>query len=331
MILIVLLCIALLLVLAAEFINGWTDAPNAIATVVATGVLPLSIAVPMAVLLNIAGALSGTAVAATIGKGIVTTESVTIPAIAAAMISIIGWGIFAAYRGLPISKSHALVAGLAGAAIAGGGFDSLLWAGWEKILIGMALSVIAGFGIAFLIGKTVIALAASASPARAKIGFDVAHIFTAGTMAFAHGLNDGQKFIGIFTLVLVLSGHVQGFNIPWWVIILCGLTMGLGTSLGGWRIIATIGKRMVKIQSWQGFAATSAASSTIIVASVFGVPLSTTHTITTAIAGASSSRRVGDVKWGVLGSVVRGWLLTFPICGALAFVAAFLANHAFLS
>ena len=329
MILVILLFVALLLVLAAEFINGWTDAPNAIATVVSTGVLPLTIAVPMAVLLNIAGALSGTAVAATIGKGIVTTDAVTLPAIAAAMMSIIAWGVFAAHRGLPISKSHALVAGLAGAGIAGGGFGALLWSGWEKIFIGMGLSVVAGFGIAYLVAKLVIVLSASASPSRAKFWFDIAHIGTAGTMAFAHGMNDGQKFIGIFTLVLVLSGHVQGFNIPWWVIVLCGLTMGLGTSLGGWRIIATIGKRMVKIKSWQGFAATSAASSTIIAASVFGVPLSTTHTITTAIAGASSARRVGDVKWGVVGTVVQGWFMTFPVCGVLAFFAALLANSIF--
>lgn len=324
-----LLLIALFLVLAAEFINGWTDAPNAIATVVSTSVLPLSVAVPMAVVLNIAGALSGTAVAATIGKGIVTTDSVTIPAIAAAMISIILWGAFAAHRGLPISKSHALVAGLAGAGLAGGGIHALLWSGWEKILIGMGLSVVAGFGLAYLIGTGVIIFAASASPSRAKFGFDIAHIFTAGMMAFAHGMNDGQKFIGIFTLVLVLSGTIGGFVIPWWVIVLCGVTMGLGTSLGGWRIIATIGKRMVKIKSWQGFAATSAASSTIIVASLWGVPLSTTHTITTAIAGASSSRRTADVKWGVVGSVVQGWFMTFPICGILAFVAALLANSLF--
>ncbi len=325
----VLLGVALLLVLAAEFINGWTDAPNAIATVVSTSTLPLSIAVPMAVVLNIAGAMSGTAVAATIGKGIVTTDSVTVPAIAAAMVAIIAWGAFAAHRGLPISKSHALVAGLAGAAVAGGGFGALLWAGWTKILIGMFLSVVAGFGIAFILSKLVMMFAASASPRRAKTGFDIAHIFTAGTMAFAHGMNDGQKFIGIFTLVLVLGAQIPAFHIQWWVIVLCGLTMGLGTSLGGWRIIATIGKRMVNIKSWQGFVATSAASSTIIAASVFGVPLSTTHTITSAIAGASSSRRTGDVRWGVLGTVVKGWFMTFPICGLIAFLAASLANILF--
>lgn len=321
---------ALFLVLAAEFINGWTDAPNAIATVVSTDTLPLPLAVPMAVILNIAGALAGTAVAATIGKGIVATSSVTIPAIVAAMMSIIAWGAFAAHKGLPISKSHALLAGLAGAAVAGGGFGALLWSGWAKVIIGMLASIIAGFGIAYLIGKIIIIFGSDASPNRAKKGFDAAHIFTAGSMAFAHGMNDGQKFIGIFTLVLVLGGALQGFVIPWWVIILCGVTMGLGTSLGGWKIIRTIGKKMVSIQSWQGFAATAAGSFTIIIASVFGVPLSTTHTITTAIAGASSARRISDVRWSVFGGIFQGWLLTFPVCGVLAFAAALIANRFFV-
>ena len=325
----VLLVVALLFVLGAEFINGWTDAPNAIATVVSTGSLSLHVAVPMAVVLNIAGALSGTAVAATIGKGIVTTAAVTIPAIAAAMVSIILWGAFAAYKGLPISKSHALVSGLAGAAIAGGGFQTLLWSGWEKIFIGMLLSVIAGFGLSFLIGRLIILVSANWPPVRASRGYDIAHVCTAGTMAFAHGMNDGQKFIGIFALVLMLGNGSQEFHIAWWVIILCGLMMGLGTSLGGWRIIATIGKKMVAIKSWQGFAATASASTTIIGASLFGIPLSTTHTITTAIAGASSSRRISDVKWHVFGNVVRGWLFTFPCCGALAFGAALIANMLF--
>src|SRR3989338_8747590 len=160
----ILLGVALFLVLAAEFINGWTDAPNAIATVVSTSTLPLTFAVPMAVILNIAGAMSGTAVAATIGKGIVTTDSVTVPAIAAGKININAWGAFAAHQSPPISKSHALVAGLAGAAIAGGGFGALMWAGWLKIFIGMLLSVIAGFGLAFLMSKIVTMFAASCSP-----------------------------------------------------------------------------------------------------------------------------------------------------------------------
>lgn len=324
----ILLGIALFLVLAAEFINGWTDAPNAIATVVSTSTLPLSIAIPVAVALNIVGAMSGTAVAATIGKGIVATESVTIPAIAAAMVSIICWGAFAAHRGLPISKSHALIAGIAGSALAGSGIHALLWTGWEKVLIGMLLSILAGFGLAFIVGKIAV-VAGNMLPSRAKIAFDYAHMATAGTMAFAHGMNDGQKFMGIFTLVLVIGNELQKFTIPWWVIVICGLTMGLGTSLGGWRIIATIGKRMVNIRSWQGFAATGAASATIIGASLFGVPLSTTHTITAAIAGATSSHRKGDVKWGVLGNIVQGWVLTFPVCAGLGFASALIANSLF--
>ena len=325
----VLLFLALFLVLTAEFINGWTDAPNAIATVVSTSTLEPRFAIPLAVILNTLGAMSGTAVATTIGKGIVESSAVTVPAIAAAMISIILWGMFAARNGLPISKSHALIAGISGAGLAGGGFGALLWSGWEKVLFGMGLSLVIGFGLAFAVGTVIRAAAATLSPRPARLGFDIAHICTAGTMAFAHGMNDGQKFMGIFALVLLLGNQTTEFSIPFWVILMCALTMGLGTSLGGWKIIATVGKKMVSLTSWQGFAATGVASATIIGASHFGIPLSTTHTITTAIAGATSSHRIKDVRWGVLGRVVQGWIVTFPVCAFLAFLSALLANHLF--
>lgn len=324
-----LLVFVLLLVLTAEFVNGWTDAPNAIATVVSTNTLPPRFAVPMAVILNAAGAMAGTAVAATIGKGIVATEAINLASIAAAMVSIIAWGGFAAWRGIPISKSHALIAGLAGAGLAGGGFEALLFEGWVKVGIGIASSIGAGFILSFLFGRGIIAFAGRASPARAHFVFNLLHIGGAASMAFAHGMNDGQKFIGIFALVLVLGGASASFYIPFWVILLCAATMGLGTALGGWRIVATVGKKMVSLQSWQGCSATMMASATIIAASHYGVPLSTTHTITAAIAGASSSRRISDVRWQVLGRIMQAWIITFPCCGALAFVAALATNYLF--
>lgn len=324
-----LLIAVLLLVLAAEFVNGWTDAPNAIATVVSTGVLSPRIAVPIAVVLNAVGATAGTAVATTIGKGIIAASAVTLPTIAAAMVSIIAWGMFAAHKGLPVSKSHALIAGLAGAAIAGGGFSALLFDGWRLILIGLVGSVFFGFFGAFVLGKIIVATAGNTSPTRSKRTFDVLQIVSASFMAFNHGLNDGQKFIGVFTLVLVIGGVIPSFAIPLWVILLCAGTMGVGTSLGGWRIIRTVGKKMAHIKSWQGFAAETAASSTIFAASHLGIPLSTTHTITTAIAGASSSRRFSEVKWGVFSKVFQAWVFTFPICGALAFTAASLVQALF--
>ncbi len=318
--------IVLFLVLAAEFINGWTDAPNAIATVVSTGVMPPQLAVPMAVILNTVGAMAGTAVAATIGKGIVATSAVTVPAIGAAMVSIIAWGGFAAWRGIPVSKSHALIAGIAGAGIAGGGFEALLWGGWKLVAIGLVASIGIGFIASYLISKMIIVFAGRASPSRAKIVFDRLQIVSAGFMAFNHGMNDGQKFIGVFTLVLVLNGTVEGFNIPWWVILLCAGTMGIGTAMGGWRIISTVGKKLTTIKSWQGFAAETSASCTIFGASLLGIPLSTTHTITSAIAGAGSSRRRGDVRWGVMVRILYAWVLTFPCCGLIAFAAATAAN-----
>ena len=321
------LAVALLAVLAAEFVNGWTDAPNAIATVVSTGVMPPRAAITMAVLLNTVGAMSGTAVATTVGKGIVESAALTLPAITAAMISIILWGTMAARRGIPVSKSHALLAGLAGAAFAGGGLDALQWSGWQKVGIGLVCSIGLGFAGALLIGKIIVRLAGEASPTRSKKAFDRMQIVSAGFMAFNHGLNDGQKFMGVFALTLLAGGVTSEFEIPYWVIIVCALTMGLGTSFGGWRIIETVGSKMTRIRSWQGFAAETAASSTIYGASLYGIPLSTTHTITTSIVGVGASRRVSDVRWGVLRRIVLAWCVTFPFCAAIAFLAALIANR----
>ncbi len=319
--------IALLAVLAAEFVNGWTDAPNAIATVVSTGVMTPRNAIIMAVVMNTVGAMAGTAVATTVGKGIVTPASLTIPAITATMLAIIAWGTLAAKIGMPVSKSHALLAGLAGAGYAGGGLDALQWAGWQKVGIGMVCSIGLGFLGAFLIGKLIIKLAAGAAPNRAKRNFDYAQMVSAAFMAFNHGLNDGQKFMGVFALTLLAGGVTKEFTIPWWVIIVCALTMGIGTSAGGWRIIETVGVKMARLTSWQGFAATAAASSTIFGASYFGIPLSTTHTITSSIVGVGAGKRTSDVRWGVLRRIVTAWLLTFPCCAIIAYFAALIANH----
>lgn len=323
------LLVALFAVLWAEFINGWTDAPNAIATVVSTGVMAPRNAVLMAVVLNTLGAMAGTAVAATVGKGIVESQFLTLPAITAAMIAIIVWGSFAAKVGMPISKSHALLAGLAGAGLAGGGLQALQWSGWTKVFIGMFCAIPFGFVASIMLGKLVVLLAGNARPTRAKHLFDRLQIASAGFMAFNHGLNDGQKFMGVFALTLFLGGATEKFVIPFWVILVCALTMGIGTAAGGWKIIETIGAKMTKIVSWQGFVAEASASSTIFVASLFGIPLSTTHTITSCIVGVGASRRIGDVRWGVLKRIGLAWIVTFPVCGFIAFVAALIANRLF--
>ena len=323
------LAVALTAVLIAEFINGWTDAPNAIATVVSTGVMAPRSAIIMAVILNAVGAMAGTAVAATVGKGIVESSVLTLPAITAAMIAIIVWGIFAAKVGLPISKSHALLAGLAGAGLAGGGLSALQWSGWTKVFIGMLCAVPFGFMASILLGKLVIRLAGNMKPARAKRLFDRLQIASAGFMAFNHGLNDGQKFMGVFALTLLLGGATSKFEIPIWVMVLCAATMGAGTAAGGWKIIETIGAKITRIVSWQGFVAEASASTTIFVASMFGIPLSTTHTITSCIVGVGASKRISDVRWGVMKRIVLAWIVTFPVCAAIAFVAAQIANRLF--
>lgn len=323
------LIFALTSVLLAEFVNGWTDAPNVIATVVSTGVMSPKTAILMAVLMNTAGAMSGTAVATTVGKGIVDPASLTLPAITAAMLSIVAWGAFAARAGLPVSKSHALLAGLAGAAFAGGGLQALEWAGWAKVLTGMVLSLLLGGVASFGIGLLVVLVAGASKPARTKGLFDRLSVGAACFLAFNHGLNDGQKFMGVFATTLLTGGAVATFEIPFWVILLCALTMAAGTSAGGWRIIKTIGSRMTRLQSWQGFVAQAAAGCTIFGASAFGIPLSTTHTITSAIVGAAASRRTSDIRWIVLKRILLAWLITFPVCFAAAFLAARLVNSMF--
>ena len=323
------LILALTTVLMAEFVNGWTDAPNVIATVISSGVMSPRAAILMAVVMNTVGAMSGTAVAATVGKGIVDPAALTLPSITSAMISIIAWGTFAARAGLPVSKSHALLAGLAGAAFAGGGLQALQWAGWEKVIIGMVLSIVLGGVAAFIIGLAVVFLAGGSKPARSKSLFDRLTLVTACFLAFNHGLNDGQKFMGVFATTLLTGGAMATFEIPFWVILICALTMAAGTSTGGWRIIRTIGARMTRLQSWQAFAAQAAAGFTIFGASAFGIPLSTTHTITSGIVGAAASRRTSDVRWTVLKRIVLAWLITFPVCFAAAYVAARVVNTLF--
>lgn len=321
------LLIALFAVLAAEFVNGWTDAPNAIATVVSTGVLTPRQAVIMAVVMNTIGAMSGTAVATTVAKGIVQPSALTTASITATMVSIVAWGTMAARFGIPVSKSHALLAGLAGAAFAGQGWDALQWVGWEKVGIGMLLSLVFGFTGAFALGRIIIAVAANAKPTRAKQRFDRLQLASAAFLAFNHGLNDGQKFMGVFALTLFTAGAVEEFHIAWWMMVTCALTMGIGTSFGGWRIIRTVGAKMTRLTTWQGFAATLSASTTIFAASHYGIPLSTTHTITSSVVGVGASKRVSDVRWNVLGRIAIAWIATFPACALIAFCAGLIANR----
>lgn len=322
-----LLFAVLFLVLASEFVNGWTDAPNAIATVVSTRVLSPRLAVVLAVSFNVIGTLVGTEVAKTIGKGIVKPDVIGLETIAAAMLGIIVWSSTAARFGLPTSESHALVSGMAGAGLAWAGPAALLGEGWKKVFIGIGFSSVLGLCLAWIIGKVIVATFAHRAPTRTRRLFDRLQIFSATLMAFNHGQNDGQKFIGVFTLALLLGGKIQEFTVSPWVILLCAGTMGIGTAIGGWRIVRMLGERMTNIESWQGFAAEFSASSTIFLASAYGIPLSTTHTIGTSIMGAAASRRASAVRWRHARNIVYAWLLTFPICGAISYLACLLLKR----
>ncbi len=315
-----LLIFVLLLILWAEFVNGWTDAANSIATIVSTRVLSPKTAVIMATTLNIIGTFSGTAVAATIGKGIIRPDDVTLVTVASAMIAIIAWSTLAWKYGLPTSESHALISGLTGSALAVGGFSSLQWDGWTKVGTGLLFSTFLGFFVSFFVFKIIAILFANTAISKSRRIFGKLQILSAAFVAFGHGSNDGQKFMGAFALALLLGGMTTEFSIPYWVILLCATTMGLGTSLGGWRIIKTMGTKLAKLEPQHGFAAETGAAIAIEIATRFGIPLSTTHTISTSIMGVGTAQRVSGVRWSVAGNIITAWLLTFPVCGLLSFL-----------
>jgi PiT family inorganic phosphate transporter len=309
------------LVLAAEFLNGVTDAPNAIATVVSTRVLPPLAAVGMAAVFNLVGALvTGTAVAATIGKGFVKPDVISLSVVAAAMLTIVLWSVIAWRLGLPTSKSHELVAGLTGAGLAAAGPSVLLWGGWEKVLIGLVLSTFGGFFLATAFMVALYWILRRTSPASVHGIFSKLQIASSAFMAFSHGSNDGQKFMGVFALALMLGGVTTQFHVTWWVILVCGTVMGLGTIFGGWRIMKTVGFKLTKLEPVNGFAAETAGGAAIMLGSFFGVPLSTTHTINTAIMGVGATRRMSAVHWDVARRIVAAWIVTFPGCFALGWI-----------
>jgi inorganic phosphate transporter, PiT family len=315
------LLLVLGLILAAEFVNGWTDAPNAIATVVSTRVLSPYQALIMATVLNAVGAMSGTAVAATIGKDIVKPDTINMMTVGAAMVGIIFWSTLAWYYGMPTSESHALIAGLTGAALATAGPESLVATGWNKVLIGLLFSTFLGFFGGLLLMALLYRILAHRRPGTVRKVFGRLQILSAAFMAFSHGSNDGQKFIGVFTLSLLLGGIIPEFKVPIWVIILCAATMGVGTAVGGWRIVKTMGLKLTKLEPVHGFAAETAAALTIELATRLGIPLSTTHTINTSIIGVGATRRLSAVRWGVTLEIVSAWILTFPICGIIGWLA----------
>lgn len=308
----------LALVLGAEFVNGWTDAPNAIATVVSTRVLRPYTAVVMATALNIIGAFSGLAVAQTIGKGFVKAEVIGLTTIAGAMVGIIVWSTLAWWRGLPTSESHGLVAGLTGAGFATAGMQALVFTGWQKVLVGLLFSTFLGFGGGLVLMLLIARVFFRSRPRTVRETFGRLQVLSSAFMAYSHGSNDGQKFIGVFALTLFLGGVHSDFVIPGWIIWVCALMMGAGTAVGGWRIVRTMGLRLTKLEPVHGFCAETGAALTIELASQLAIPLSTTHTINTSIMGVGATRRLSAVRWGVGREIVLAWILTFPASALIA-------------
>ncbi len=312
-----------IVLMAFEALNGWTDAPNAIATVVSTRVLPPLTAVTMAGILNLVGALSGTAVAATIGKGLVDIDTgLSLKTVAAAGLGVVAWGSLVVYLRLPVSKSHGLLASLAGAAVQEAGFDALILSGWRKVFEGMGFSLVFGFSGAFVIMVIILWLFHRSNPSVMRRNFGFAQIFSSAFMAWSHGTSDGQKAMGAMALALTLYHHqpAQAFHVPTWVILLAATTMGVSTMAGGWRIIKTLGMGITHLETYQGFAAETAAASTLAITARFGIPVSTTHTIGSAIMGVGATRRLSAVRWGIAFNIVAAWVLTFPACFALGFL-----------
>jgi PiT family inorganic phosphate transporter len=316
------------LALLFEFVNGWTDAPNSIATVVSTRVLRPMHAVVMAAGLNLAGAmLTGTAVAKVISEGIVDASVVTLPTLAGALLGASLWSMLAQRFGIPTSESHGLVAGLIGAGVAVGGFDVVVASGTEKVLFGLVTSPAMGFLGGVVLMVLIYRALFNVSYGIVRAVFGRAQLLSAGFMAFSHGSNDGQKTMGVIALALFLGGRQDDLTIHTWVIVLAGVVMGLGTAVGGWRVIHTLGVKMTQLEPVQGFAAETAAAGVILTASRLGIPISTTHAISSSIMGVGATKRLSAVRWGVAGHIVAAWVLTWPACGGLAYALSVFFNR----
>lgn len=312
-----LLCVIVLAVIF-DFINGFHDTANAIATSVSTRVLSPKAAVSMAAVLNMVGALTGTAVAKTVGAGLVEASCITQITIISALIAAIIWDIFTWYLGLPTSSSHAILSGIVGAGIATVGTNVIIQKGVYKVLMGLIFSPLIGFILGFFLMLFLNWLFSRSSPSLVSNLFGRLQIISAAYMAFSHGSNDAQKTMGIITMALVSYYNLPDFNVPLWVILLCAITMAFGTAAGGWKIIKTLGMRLANLRPINGFAAETSAATIIEIASRIGIPLSTTHVISSTIMGVGASKRLSAVKWVVGGNIMLAWILTLPACTLLA-------------
>ena len=316
------LLLLITLAVVFDFINGFHDTANAVATVISTRVLRPWMAILMAGVLNFVGALSGTEVAKTVGSGIVGA-SVPLYAITAALAGAIVWNLVTWYYGIPSSSSHALIGSLLGAGVASLGVGAAHWRVLlDKVVLPLFLSPAAGFIIAIGLMRLLVRIFAMMPPARVGPLFRRTQVISAAFMAFSHGSNDAQKTMGVITLGLLSAGMIHTFHVPTWVIVLSALAMAAGTFAGGRRIIHTMGTRFAHLEPIHGFAAETSAALVIQAASRLGFPLSTTHVISSSILGVGAARRMNAVRWGIVRTMVGAWLLTIPVTAALGFLAA---------
>ena len=326
------LAVVVVLTMAVVLVNGWTDAPNAIATCVSTRSMSPGAAIFMAAVFNFLGVLIMTMVNATVAQTIYNMVDFSgntndaLIALCAAMVAIVLWAVAAWWFGIPTSESHALIAGISGAAIAlQNGFGGINGGEWIKVIYGLALSGILGFGMGWGVVKVTEMICKGMERPKTNKFFKGAQIGGGAAMAFMHGAQDGQKFMGVFMLGLFLAqgkGDVTDFVIPLWLMILCSAVMAIGTSIGGYKIIKAVGMDMVKLEKYQGFSADFAGAGCILISSLTGIPVSTTHTKTTAIMGVGAAKRLSSVNWGVVKEMLYAWILTFPGCGLIGFLMA---------
>lgn len=329
------LLIVVILVSAVIMINGWTDAPNAIATCVSTRAISPKAAIIMAVICNFLGVLVMTMISSSVTSTISNMGNFNgnpeqqLIAICAGMVGIVVWATAAWFFGIPTSESHALIAGIAGAAVALNGLNGFSGTGgaWLNVLYGIGISTVIGFGLSFIVTKLVQWMCRKADKRKTNRTFAKAQVFGGASMAFMHGAQDGLKFMGVFLLatsfvdpsVVMADGS---FDIPIWLMIYCSLIMGLGTSIGGYKIIKTVGMDMVKLEQYQGFVSDITASTCLFFSSVVGIPVSTTHMKSASIMGVGSAKRFKSVNWNVVKEMVMTWIMTFPGCGLCGFLVA---------
>lgn len=325
-----LLMVAVILTLGVILVNGWTDAPNAIATCVVTRCMSVRAAILMAAVFNFLGVFLMTMFNATVAQTITkmvdfgSNSHEAIVALSAALFAIVVWATLAWYFGIPTSESHALIAGLTGGAIAlHGGLAGVNGSEWVKVLYGLVISVVLGFGLGWLVCKGVVLLFRETPRQKTETLFRGAQIAGAAAMSFMHGAQDGQKFMGVILLSLLLVNGQDpstAVQMPIWLMLLCSIVMGVGTSIGGKKIIRSVGMDMVKLEKYQGFSADIAASISLLISSVFGIPVSTTHAKTTAIMGVGTVKRLSAINFSVVKEMGMTWLLTFPGCGFIGFL-----------